>query len=198
MSTTPAPDSANKEKFELLQQYLEDEHVLVHINPAAEEVVLPVDLKANPTTTLKLSHFFARPLDINIERASAELSFSGKPFLCNIPLAAIWGILSLGGKQHFWPQSAGPEILGLLQLGMSQAAAEAKKEPQPGASEKPRKITPALSLAKGIQVPNAASELPLEHSTRPATGAVASDRPAPPAPKRSSERPRGGHLKRIK
>ena len=182
-------EAVNKEKFALLEQYLEEEHVLVHVNPSAEGVVLPQDLMANPTTTLKLSHYFARPLDINSERAIAELSFGGKPFKCNVPLAAIWGILSIGGKQHFWPQSAAPEILALLHLGANQSETESTTEAKTTPTPKP-KPAPALTLAKEIQVPEGDGEALSNGDSAGKPQAISDSNP--------TKRPRGGHLRRIK
>lgn len=106
------------EKLKTLNRYLLDEYVLVHINPKAPEVILPDNLLAQPTVTLKLSRLFRGNMQIKTDKVEAELLFGQNYFDCIIPFNAMWGLTTFKGENIIWGQSAPqPEV-------QTQAAAQ--------------------------------------------------------------------------
>ena len=70
MSLIPAPD-----KYETLKKFLEDDYVLVHLNPRFEGVVLPEKHNKTPTLTLKLSFNFQGLVELSKKEITARLVF---------------------------------------------------------------------------------------------------------------------------
>ena len=140
-------ESALPEKFKAVNEGLEGEYVLVHVNTSDELLVVPEHLKAKSSVTLKLSRWFRGSLALEEDRVEADLLFSGSYFTCSIPLRAIWAVTTAEGKQALWPESAPPEEL--ISLLTPQLYAEAKerkdkreqtkKEPEPETKPMPAK-----------------------------------------------------------
>ena len=126
-------DAAKKEKYTTLNRLLNDEYVLVHINPSVDGLALPPHLKGNPSVTLKLSRLFRGTLKVEKELVSADLLFGDGYFTCLVPFEAVWGVTSSKGNNVIWPESTPPHIL-------EQILAESKTEKPPRPA--PRSTTP--------------------------------------------------------
>ena len=113
---TPDKDSAADQKT-TIERLLDDEQVLVHINPTTAGVTLPPHLSENKTVTLRLSRFFKGDLFLDDEKVTAELLFGPEYFTCEIPWGSIWGASSIRGQEYLWAESAPDEI---LQMFLSQ------------------------------------------------------------------------------
>ena len=116
--------SSNRHKHQVINHFLEGDHVLLHINPKAEGVVLPPHLASQTSVTLKISRFFRGFMEVTEEKISADLLFGGRYFSCGVPMAAVWGCTNAKGENIIWPGSTTPEIL--QQIGSSVAKAEAR------------------------------------------------------------------------
>ena len=111
MTTNGRPHTDQKTTIERL---LNDEQVLVHINPAYPGVAIPPYLMDNRTVTLRLSRFFKGRLSTDESAISAELLFGPEYFVCAIPWLSIWGASSIRGEEFVWAESTPPEILHLV------------------------------------------------------------------------------------
>ena len=97
-----------------IEKLLNDEQVLVHINPQSQGVIIPNHLFDNRTVTLRLSRFFKGALSTDEEKISAELLFGQDYFSCQIPWNSIWGASSIRGEEFIWAESAPDEILEMV------------------------------------------------------------------------------------
>jgi hypothetical protein len=110
---TPDKNSPADQKA-TIERLLDDEQVLVHINPATPGVVIPHHLSENRTVTLRLSRFFKGDLSLNEEKVTAELLFGPEYFTCVLPWECIWGASSIRGQEYIWAESAPEEILTMF------------------------------------------------------------------------------------
>lgn len=98
----------------LIEELLQDEYCLAHINPLVAGVVLPDHLKKEPTVTVKLSHYFAGVVSLGSSTVEAELRFGSSPVVCTFPYKAIWAVTSIDGKHTIWESRASNPILASL------------------------------------------------------------------------------------
>jgi hypothetical protein len=110
---TPDKDTAADQKT-TLERLLDDEQVLVHINPTTPGVIIPPHLSENRTVTLRLSRFFKGDLCIDDKKVTAELLFGPEYFTCVLPWECIWGASSIRGQEYIWAESAPDEILEMF------------------------------------------------------------------------------------
>lgn len=106
-----------------IERLLNDEQVLVHINPAYPGVVMPAYLMDNRTVTLRLSRYFKGRLSTTESEITAELLFGPNYFECAIPWASIWGASSIRGEEFVWTEATPPDILDLVLSQEEQSAA---------------------------------------------------------------------------
>lgn len=112
MMTTENRTQANQQTT--IERLLNDEQVLVHINPAYDGVVIPPYLTDNRTVTLRLSRFFKGRLSTDDNKITAELLFGAEYFVCVVPWGSIWGASSVRGEEFVWTESTPPDILHLV------------------------------------------------------------------------------------
>ena len=122
-----------------VEQLLQDEQVLVHINPVYPGVSIPGHLSGNKTVTLRLSRYFKGELTTDDEKITAELLFGSTYITCVIPWLSIWGASSLQGDEYVWREAAPEEIVHLLK---NHADHERPKKTQPAATSKPTRTNP--------------------------------------------------------
>lgn len=135
----------NKEKYQTLAGLLEDEYALVHLNPIAEELLIPEEFYKDPSVTLKLSYHFSGSMYLHDDRVVAQLRFANVPFECVIPFSAIWGMTSSTGKNMVWPEAAPAEVFKILLAGVSNIQ-------QPGGQVEEKKESPLKEL-KQVKAP---------------------------------------------
>jgi hypothetical protein len=111
MTTDREPSSDQKMTIERL---LNDEQVLIHLNPQHLGVTIPPHLRDNRTVTLRLSRFFKGSMSTDEHQITAELLFGSEYFTCEIPWSSIWGASSVRGEEFVWTEAAPPEILTMV------------------------------------------------------------------------------------
>ena len=97
-----------------IERLLNDEQVLVHINPQHLGVIIPPHLMDHRTVTLRLSRFFKGRLATDNTEITAELLFGQSYFVCSIPWTSVWGASSVRGEEFVWAEAAPPEILHMV------------------------------------------------------------------------------------
>lgn len=93
------------QKRRLVDQWLADDHILVHLDSSKEAVRLPLSFKNNPGLTLKLSRLFNGAVELQEEGILTQLKFSGEYFDCFISWDALWGVTSEKGERKIWENS---------------------------------------------------------------------------------------------
>jgi hypothetical protein len=91
-----------KRKKRELEELLNDEYILVFVNPGYEGVDLPEHIRGLPSATLKLSRHFRGTLSVSDEEVRAELLFGPNYYCCVLPLPSIWAAKGAGGREVVW------------------------------------------------------------------------------------------------
>lgn len=158
--------ASNNEKYTVINKYLEEEYILIHIDARKEGVDIPDHLMGNPTVTLKLSFGFKGGMQVTEERVWAALTFGGKFRDCFIPLPAIWGATTSSGANTIWPDDAPPEIVTQIieELKPKQGGQTASANPsglsaikgkvpskKPSSGTKQKKLGPKPSHLKRVK-----------------------------------------------
>lgn len=125
-----------------IERLLDDEQVLVHVNPVAPGVDLPQHLKESRTVTLRLSRYFKGDLFTDELKVSADLLFGASYFTCVIPWNAIWGASSIREEEFLWPDAAPPDILELA-LAQQERQSSVKAAQKNESSKSPSPATGA-------------------------------------------------------
>lgn len=141
-------DDLIKERFTAIDQFLDEEYVLVHIDSRASGVKLPPHLMENPSVTLKLSRLFRGGIELKTSQIETDLLFGDRYFTCVIPFAAIWGATNCDGNNVIWPESTPAEI---LQKIFVQSTSEKKKVKEKEVKE--RKVAAKPKAAKVTKSP---------------------------------------------
>jgi hypothetical protein len=129
MITTEGSTQPNQETT--ISRLLNDEQVLVHINPAYPGVAIPDYLMENRTVTLRLSRYFKGRLSTNATEITAELLFGPSYFVCSIPWGSIWGASSVRGEEFVWTEATPPDILHLVLSQEERSAELERREARP-------------------------------------------------------------------
>ncbi|MBN8547782.1 MAG: hypothetical protein J0M12_00555 [Deltaproteobacteria bacterium] len=124
---------STKPKYEVLNRFLLDEYVLIHLDPSRAGVVVPNHLTKSQVLTLKLSKLFRGAMELTKEKVTADLLFEQDYFSCTVPLDAVWGATNEKGDTVVWPESAPPNVL----KGMPAPQA-APSEPESAAAPEPQ------------------------------------------------------------
>ena len=131
----------DSEKREQIEDFLEGDHVLLHINPAMSGVTLPDYLTRELTVTLRISRHYQGSLDLQETKIVADLRFSGVYTTCIIPYSALWGCTSSQGEFVLWAAAEHTKLFEQLSTKPAIKAAEpsqTKKPPVPGSKKKPQ------------------------------------------------------------
>jgi hypothetical protein len=139
MITTEGKTQANQETT--ISRLLNDEQVLVHINPAFPGVTIPEYLLDNRTVTLRLSRYFKGRLSTNENQITAELLFGPSYYVCSIPWGSIWGASSVRGEEFVWTEATPPDILHLV-LSQEERSTELERR-----EARPRLKTPRTAAS---------------------------------------------------
>lgn len=146
---TPDKDTAADQKT-TIERLLDDEQVLVHINPTTPGVVIPPHLSENRTVTLRLSRFFKGELCLDDQKVTAELLFGPEYFTCVLPWECIWGASSIRGQEYIWAESAPDEILEMFlsQRDDRRSVMTRQERYMPPPAMKPRRTATHLRRVK--------------------------------------------------
>ena len=132
-----------------IERLLEDEQVLVHVNPNADGVTIPNHLRDSRTVTLRLSRYFKGELFTDDEKVTAELLFGSSYFTCILPWSSIWGASSMREEEYLWPEAAPEDI---LELALSQQNRQPTTKSVPSAEQaQGRKTNPARATGSHLR-----------------------------------------------
>jgi stringent starvation protein B len=119
-----------------VERLLNDEQVLVHINPQRKGVVIPEHLVDNRTVTLRLSRYFKGDLTTDDDKVTAELLFGQQYQTCVLPWDSIWGASSMTGEDFVWADAAPEEIIDIVLSDKgSRTGGNSQRREQPARSK---------------------------------------------------------------
>lgn len=98
------PSFLDRNKKKKIDQMLDGDHILAHINTTIEGVSLPKDLYQHKIITLKLSRLFRGEMNITNSQIEANLLFGNHYFKCIIPFSAIWSVTDESGNTTSWEE----------------------------------------------------------------------------------------------
>lgn len=131
-------DKVTKEKHTTIMRLLEEEFVLIHLDPATEGVDLPAHLMGGPTVTLKVSRLFRGAMNVEGDRVVADLLFGNAYFSCVVPFSAVWGMTSAAGSNIMWPDDTPAEVRERLVQAQPATAKAPDPRDSPGEMQKKR------------------------------------------------------------
>jgi hypothetical protein len=103
--------STTKQKIELFEKWMKEDHALIHFDSRADGVGVPDHLRGNPALTLKLSYNFQGETKHDETQISSYLRFSGSYHQCIIPWTAVWGMTSEKEQNQIFAESLPPELV---------------------------------------------------------------------------------------
>ena len=151
----------NTEKAKLFVEWMEGDHVLVHLDATRENVEVPAHLKDNPSLTLALSYHFQGETTSDENGIESYLRFRGTYHRCILPWDAIWGMTKPDSENRLWPEDLPATLVAKLGADIAKrTTVTAKGEPVKTITEK---VTPVVSAAE----------------SKPEEGSCSGERPKP-------------------
>lgn len=138
---TSPPALRNTEKAKLFEEWMEGDHVLVHLDASRPDVEVPAHLKDNPSLTLALSYQFQGETKSSVNGVESYLRFRGNYHRCVLPWESIWGMTKPDGENRLWPEDLPASLVAKLGADLAKHAAAAK----PGTQEKETESAPEKS-----------------------------------------------------
>ena len=121
-------ESDNKNKYDILVQFLSEGDAMVCLDARHPEVDVPNTHKDNPALSLVFNLNFRRPFDVQETGIFATLAFGGRPHKCVIPFEAVWAIHEPESKKgQVWEESFPKDLK--LQVGANVKEASLESEP---------------------------------------------------------------------
>jgi stringent starvation protein B len=103
-----APPGKLPPKKEVLDSFLENGSARIFIDPRRAGAVVPQWFSKQPELVLRVGYTLSPPipdLKVSEEGVSATLSFNRSPYLCRMPWAVIFAIVSdVSGRGVVWPE----------------------------------------------------------------------------------------------
>jgi len=169
---------------------LEQDTVLVHLDPRGEQVSVPAWFKRQPQLVLQIGLNMPKPIpDLAVDESgiSCTLSFSNTPHYCHLPWAAVYALIGASGRGMVWPDDVPKEVAGQYVVTTPKEepkprAALRAVEPAPSADEQAAKAD-AKKKKRARKAKEAKETEKATRATRPRKKPV-----AVPAPEPSSEK----------
>jgi stringent starvation protein B len=159
--------TAENTKKSLFDAWIQDDHILVHLDARKEGVSVPSHLKDQHSLTLKLSMLFQGETRTDQENITSYLKFNNEYFECILPWSAVWGMTSDQGVQKIWEQdmpkevfhqaarimlqSVGDKVLAPFRKKSGSEAATPAPEPSPRPEKKDSPPDNRRSMLKRIK-----------------------------------------------
>jgi hypothetical protein len=142
----------NNPKKTLFDEWIQDDHILVHLDARKDAVIVPSHLKDQHALTLKLSILFQGETKSDENEISTYLRFNNEYFQCIIPWDAVWGMTSDQGLQKIWekelPKEVYKEIAKMMLSSVGTKLKNAIKGKDKENEAKPLESVPVLNTAQ--------------------------------------------------
>jgi stringent starvation protein B len=195
-------------KEETLLAWLQRGIVMIHLDARRPGVAVPPQLAQDPHLRINLSLRYGIPdLVIDDTHVQATLSFGGRPFQCQLPWSAVFGLSSdVTSTSQIWAEDLPREVVETI------AAEQAAEEKANGAKRRRPALVAVESVdeepeAKPESAPTAATTEALrdeKSSANPDAMAAAKEDPAAassdaqPSQKPPASAPSRGHLRIVR
>ena len=182
-------------KKEVALALLERASVFVHLDPRAEDVLVPPWLRKQPQLVLQIGLNMAVKIpDLSVEEngIGCTLSFSRSPHYCLLPWSAIYALVGEDGRGMVWPENVPAEVAAQTQAAQ-QRPTQLRSVPDPFAQEE-EAAQSALPGFPAAAAPPALVPVTGSGGNKPATARV-QQASIDASRKRNSERP---YLRLIK
>jgi stringent starvation protein B len=153
-------------KKQTLLQFLSRGVAMVHLDTRRPGVMVPKQFEGEAHLRLNLSYRYSIPdLVVDEKRVQATLSFGGRPFQCQMPWEAVFGITSsASGDGQVWPEDLPTEVMQTL---ASREDADEVDPPLAPNATPPRGLRPALVPISGGEESRAQARAAGEDRSRP-------------------------------
>ena len=137
MSGVATMDAVRKAKQ--LRDYFDSKgKIHIVVDATRDDVRVPPHLKGDPGLCLLLNVRMPQRIDISKDGVDSVFSFSGTPFPCHVPMAAIWAAyqprMSLA-QGLIWEEDIPPQVQQVMAAMMTQGEGEAEPEAERGQRE---------------------------------------------------------------
>jgi hypothetical protein len=171
--------------------------VFVHLDPRADDVIVPKWLKRQPQLVLQVGLDMAVPIpDLRVDDSGVfgTLSFNRTAFTCSVPWGAVFAVVGDDGRGMVWPGSMPQEIAAEVEResrrgrearerearedeegAIQEVAGEAAEEESKPGEPKPRGRRPRRA-AKGKKPPLSLARVPRSAPKRPPLELIAGER----------------------
>ncbi len=120
-------DFTQAAKARQLKNYFQQHgRIYIVVDASREDCIVPQHLKHDPALNLVLNTRMPQAIEIDLDGVRSRFSFSGQPFDCHIPLAAVWAAYLPGGNMEdglIWEQDVPAVVRTVLDM-MEQQAVE--------------------------------------------------------------------------
>ncbi len=128
MSDDDEPDTPDKRRA--VETLLERGPILIHVDSRHTGVEVPVRLRGNPRLVLRFGYGLTPSIpDLTVaeESLTGTLTFSGVPFTCTVPWAAVYAVMVEGEQRGtVWPEDVPEDVLlSTAEEGAAGAAGQA-------------------------------------------------------------------------
>lgn len=118
-------EKRSDEKREQFEEWMQGEHVLLHVDASNEDVDVPLQYQGNPALALKLSYYFQGEVTHDESEVVSYLKFDGNYSRCVLPWNSVWGITASSGENRVWPEDVPREVY--LQMARAKLSTMSKK-----------------------------------------------------------------------
>ncbi len=119
-------DFTQAAKARQLKNYFQQHgRIYIVVDASREDCIVPQHLKHDPALSLVLNTRMPQAIEIDANGVRSRFSFSGQPFDCHIPLAALWAAYLPGGNMEdglIWEQDVPAVVRTVLDMVAQQAA----------------------------------------------------------------------------
>lgn len=169
---------------------LERASLYVHLDPRADNVVVPQWLRSQPRLVLQIGLNMAIPIpDLRVDEAglACTLSFNRAPFYCMVPWSSVFAMVGEDGRGMVWPDDVPREIAAAAQA--EEAKPKLRVAPPPPESA-PQVAAPARRRSAKAKDAAADATKPAAAAAEPAKRSAGAKKTAAKAePKERAKKP---------
>lgn len=169
-------------KKEVATALLQQSTVFIHLDPRAEDVIVPPWFKKQPRLVLQIGLNMPVPipdLHLDDEGVSCTLSFNRSPCFCRIPWKAVFALISEDRRGMVWPDDVPREVAVQVQGPARQELERARTAKRPHLRSVP--TGPDATGAGDVQQPSTQAAAREQMSSRQAGESAQPSAEAAPA-----------------
>lgn len=130
--------ATNAKKISQFVEWMQGDHVLLHLDSRKDGVDLPTHLMGLANVTLKLSYMFQGETQHTDEAVEAYLKFGGQYYRCIVPWDAVWALSSEEGETKLWMDALPDELVRLASSPIRSSHEDHEVEEGPPQTSRPK------------------------------------------------------------